>query len=194
VRGVGIGALALAAALCTWAVAAVGGDNARLPGAGIATAASPPPVEHPGLTAKRVAAREHVRLAVPSDDLSWPLHGEVTGRFGEARGGHAHEGIDIPMPVGTPIHAASAGTVVMRELQDGYGKYTCIAHVETTTCYGHQERFHTTLGAAVTRGQVIGYVGNSGNSPVTHLHFEVRRGTKPWGTAVNPAKFLPRGG
>jgi murein DD-endopeptidase MepM/ murein hydrolase activator NlpD len=128
--------------------------------------------------------------ASASDDLSWPLHGKVTGHFGEPRAGHPHEGIDIPMPAGTPIRAAGSGKVVMREVQDGYGKYTCIAHVRVTSCYGHQSRFHTRLGATVLRGQVIGYVGSTGNAPVNHLHFEVRRGTRPWGTPVSPARFL----
>jgi murein DD-endopeptidase MepM/ murein hydrolase activator NlpD len=105
-----------------------------------------------------------------------------------------HEGIDIPMPAGTPIRAASNGTVVMREWQAGYGRYTCVAHVRITTCYGHQSRFGTKLGAKVRRGQVIGFVGNTGDTGVNHLHFEVRRGTEPWGEPVNPVKKLPRGG
>jgi murein DD-endopeptidase MepM/ murein hydrolase activator NlpD len=128
-----------------------------------------------------------------SDSLTWPLHGEVTGRFHEARAGHLHEGIDIPAPMGTPIRAAAPGRVVMREEQQGYGRYTCIAHRAITTCYGHQSRFGTKLGAHVRRGEVIGYVGNSGNAPAIHLHFEVRRGVKPWGTPMNPLKRLPRG-
>jgi len=129
--------------------------------------------------------------AAGDDDLSWPLHGKVTGHFGELRAGHAHEGLDIPVPAGTPIRAASTGKVVMRELQDGYGKYTCVAHTRVTTCYGHQSRFATKLGEMVGRGQVIGYVGSTGNAPVNHLHFEVRLGTRPWGKPVNPMKFLP---
>jgi murein DD-endopeptidase MepM/ murein hydrolase activator NlpD len=128
----------------------------------------------------------------PSDELEWPLHGAVTGRFGEPRGGHMHEGIDIPMPAGTPIAAAGSGEVVMREVEDGYGDYTCVAHVRITTCYAHQSRFRTQLGDEVEQGEVIGEVGASGNAPVTHLHFEVRRGTKPWGKSVNPLKYLPK--
>jgi murein DD-endopeptidase MepM/ murein hydrolase activator NlpD len=128
-----------------------------------------------------------------SDTLAWPVHGAVTGQFHEARAGHIHQGIDIPMPLGTPIRAAGAGRVVLRQPTEGYGNYTCIAHVHILTCYGHQSRFATKLGAHVRRGEVIGYVGHSGNAPVDHLHFEVRRGTRPWGTPVNPLHFLPRG-
>ena len=173
-------------------IAVVGGDHGRLPGWGAADASSFEPVEHPGDVAKQAAARAEEHSAGPSDDLTWPLHGAITGRFGEGRAGHRHEGIDIPMPAGTPIKAASGGRVVMREMESGYGKYTCIAHRTISTCYGHQSRFHTHPGARVRRGEVIGYVGNTGNSGAIHLHFEVRRGTRPWGTAVNPMRFLPQ--
>jgi murein DD-endopeptidase MepM/ murein hydrolase activator NlpD len=128
----------------------------------------------------------------PSDRLAWPDHGAVTGAFGEMRGGHRHEGIDIPEPEGTPIRAAAPGRVVLREIQQGYGRYTCIAHRTITTCYGHQSRFRVKLGARVRRGQVIGYVGNSGDTNAYHLHFEVRRGTRPWGAPVSPRRMLPR--
>jgi murein DD-endopeptidase MepM/ murein hydrolase activator NlpD len=133
-----------------------------------------------------------LRALRPSDNLAWPVKGTVTGTFGELRAGHPHEGVDIPMPAGAPIRAAAGGRVILRELQDGYGKYTCIAHRRITTCYGHQSRFGTTVGARVRRGQIIGFVGNTGDTSAYHLHFEVRRGTQPWGTPIDPAKFLPR--
>jgi murein DD-endopeptidase MepM/ murein hydrolase activator NlpD len=127
----------------------------------------------------------------PSDELRWPLRGGVTGRFGEQRGGHEHAGIDVPMPIGTPIRAAGSGRVVMREDEAGYGNYTCIAHVRISTCYAHQSRFRVDLGDRVRRGQVIGFVGDTGSSSTPHLHFEVRRGTQPWGTPTDPMKHLP---
>lgn len=125
-------------------------------------------------------------------ELIWPVRGGVTGRFGEQRGGHEHAGIDVPLPVGTPIRAAAGGKVVMREEQSGYGNYTCIAHARFTTCYAHQSRFRVKDGAAVDRGEVIGYVGDTGTSSTPHLHFEVRGGRKPWGAPRDPAKYLPR--
>lgn len=130
--------------------------------------------------------------STPSDELSWPLRGEVTGRFGEGRGGHSHQGIDIPKPAGTRVKAASAGRVIHAGDEAGYGKYICIAHVRLSTCYAHLEKVKTKKGAEVSRGQVIGTVGNTGNSGALHLHFEVRRGTKMYAPAVNPAKYLPR--
>jgi murein DD-endopeptidase MepM/ murein hydrolase activator NlpD len=187
-----LAAVTSAAVLCAAAAVAIGGDHARLPSSGVATAATRAPIEPPGEAAKRSAARQRIDAARAGGELVWPLQGEVTSHFGDSRGGRSHEGLDIPMPAGTPIRAAADGRVVMREVQDGYGKYTCIAHERTTTCYGHQSRFRTARGATVTRGQVIGHVGNTGNSPTTHLHFEVRRGTRPWGTAMDPARFLPR--
>ena len=190
-RSVGASAaLALAAALCAGVLFLVGGDDGRLPATATA-AASSAAVEHPGELAKRDAARARIDTVRPSDALARPLRGKVTSRFGDPRGGRSHDGIDIPMPADTPIRAAANGTVILRESEAGYGKYTCVAHRSITTCYGHQSRFGTTRGARVRRGEVIGYVGNTGNSPAVHLHFEVRRGTRPWGPALNPAKFLP---
>ena len=172
--------VATAATLAGGAFAAVQGDQGQLPPQARATVAPPPP------------HRPHPNPYRPSNRLAWPDHGAVTGRFGEARAGHRHEGIDIPMPAGTPIRAAAPGHVVLRAVEQGYGKYTCIAHRTITTCYGHQSRFRTRAGGRVRRGQVIGYVGNTGDTSAYHVHFEVRRGTRPWGTPVNPLKFLRR--
>lgn len=182
-----VAAIALALLTAPVALAAVGGDasTVRTGSGGALRLAVAPGFEHALKAATPPPAR--------SDSLAWPVHGAITGRFHEQRAGHVHEGIDIPQPLGTPIRAAGAGRVVLRQPTEGYGNYTCIAHVHILTCYGHQSRFATKLGALVHRGEVIGYVGHSGNAPVDHLHFEVRRGTKPWGTPVDPLHFLPRG-
>jgi murein DD-endopeptidase MepM/ murein hydrolase activator NlpD len=129
--------------------------------------------------------------APATEELIWPVRGPITGRFGEDRGSHYHAGIDISAAGGTPIKAAADGTVVLREWTSGYGNYTCVAHSTVTTCYAHQSRFGTAEGAVVKRGALIGYVGNTGNSRGNHLHFEVRRGTKPWGTPLDPMRYLP---
>jgi murein DD-endopeptidase MepM/ murein hydrolase activator NlpD len=139
----------------------------------------------------RAAAAAKPSPARASDELSWPLRGAITGQFGEGRGGHTHAGIDIPKPAGTPIKAASGGRVITAEPEDGYGNYVCIAHVKLSTCYAHLESFRVKQGARVRRGQLIGLVGNTGNSGAIHLHFEVRRGTEMYGEPVDPSKYLP---
>jgi len=122
-----------------------------------------------------------------SGRLIWPVNGPITGSFGERRPGHIHSGLDIAAPGGTPIRAADSGKVVLMAPTGGYGNYTCIQHtVSMSTCYAHQSRFGTSQGASVKQGQVMGYVGNTGNSFGDHLHFEVRINGSP----VQPLGYL----
>ena len=116
----------------------------------------------------------------------WPVNGAFTSPFG-MRWGRLHAGIDISAAEGTPIRAADSGRVVLMAFTGGYGNYTCVQHNGSlSTCYAHQSRFGTSNGAAVSQGQVIGYVGNTGHSFGAHLHFEVRVGGSP----VNPMGYL----
>ncbi len=92
------------------------------------------------------------------------MSGPVTSPFGY-RWGRLHAGIDIAVPVGTPIHAAASGTVALAGWVDGYGNYTCIDHGGgLATCYAHQSSLAVSVGEHVTQGQVIGYSGNTGHS------------------------------
>lgn len=159
-------------------------------GGGTLIAVSKPAAQAESL-AERRKARRALAAARTGDELAWPLRGAITGQFGEGRGGHSHAGIDIPMPAGTPIKAAGAGRVMSAGPEDGYGNYICIAHVKLSTCYAHLESFRAKAGQRVRRGELIGYVGNTGNSGAIHLHFEVRRGTAAWGEPLDPLKYLP---
>ena len=97
-----------------------------------------------------------------------------------------HKGIDIGTAWGTPIHAPADGTIVYAGRSGGYGNYIKMAHGgNIVTCYGHLSRFASRSGQRVSRGQIIGYSGNSGLSTGPHLHWEVLRG----GVAVNPRGF-----
>ena len=120
----------------------------------------------------------------------WPVNGRISGVFGEQRPGHIHAGIDIAAASGTPIRAAANGKVVLLQgtgASGGYGNYTCVQHTGSlSSCYAHQSRFGTTSGARVKQGQVIGYVGNTGNSFGAHLHFEARVNGSP----VQPLNYL----
>ena len=111
----------------------------------------------------------------------------VTGRFGEPRPGHFHAGIDLAVPYGTPIVAAACGIVTTAESQSGYGNIVCVKHsASLTTCYAHMSRFASRVGQHVHQGQVIGYVGTTGDATGPHVHFEVRRNGRP----TDPAPYL----
>jgi murein DD-endopeptidase MepM/ murein hydrolase activator NlpD len=121
-----------------------------------------------------------------SSGLIWPANGPISSPFGY-RWGRLHAGIDIPLPVGTPLRAAASGKVIIAGWVSGYGNYTCIQHGGAlSTCYGHQSRLGTSVGASVSQGQVMGYSGNTGHSTGPHLHFEVRINGQP----VDPMGYL----
>ena len=121
-----------------------------------------------------------------SAGLIWPVQGPVTSPFGW-RWGRMHEGIDIGVPYGTPIHAAASGTIIYCGWESGYGNLTVIDHGNNlATAYGHQSSIAVSCGQQVTQGQVIGYVGSTGHSTGPHLHFEVRVNGNP----VDPMGYL----
>jgi murein DD-endopeptidase MepM/ murein hydrolase activator NlpD len=116
----------------------------------------------------------------------WPVNGPVTSGFG-MRWGRMHEGIDIGVGSGTPIHAAASGRVVYSGWMDGYGNLVAIDHGRgISTAYGHQSSLAVGNGQIVTQGQVIGYVGCTGHCFGPHLHFEVRINGSP----VDPLGYL----
>lgn len=186
-----VAALAILPAVGAGASVALGAiDAAEGGGTGTLIAVSMPAAQPEAAAPKPKPARKR-SAARPSDKLAWPLRGAITGQFGEGRGGRTHAGIDIPKPGGTPIKVASAGRVMSAGPEDGYGNYICVAHVELSTCYAHLQSIRAKAGQTVKRGEVIGYVGNTGNSGAIHLHFEVRSGTQAWGEPLDPLKHLP---
>jgi len=122
----------------------------------------------------------------------WPVEGQVTGSFGERIDpfngeGAFHSGVDIGSSYGHPIVAPADGVVTMTDTMGGYGKTIMISHGNgISTRYGHLSGFAVTTGQHVQRGEVIGYVGESGRSTGPHLHYEVRINDTP----VNPYKYL----
>jgi murein DD-endopeptidase MepM/ murein hydrolase activator NlpD len=126
-----------------------------------------------------------------SGSMIWPVNGPITSPFCESRSWEScHPGIDIGVPAGTPIRAAAAGRVALMQgeaASGGYGNFTCVQHTQSlSTCYAHQSRFATSMGASVTQGQIIGYSGCTGRCFGDHLHFEVRVN----GSVVNPMNYL----
>jgi murein DD-endopeptidase MepM/ murein hydrolase activator NlpD len=162
-----------------------------------------------------VFAQQNVELAaalVASDPvltatgkLLWPIpHATVSQGFGPttyafeaayAGFAHFHTGIDLSVPLGTPVFAAADGVVVLaRAMTDatgalvGYGNYVIIQHdAGLKTLYGHLLTIGVKEGDQVKRGQLIGLVGSTGNSTGPHTHFEVRIDNSP----VDPLQMLP---
>ena len=106
-----------------------------------------------------------------------------------------HTGVDFASPAGTPIYAAGDGVVEKAGWTSGYGRYTLIQHVNGyETGYGHQSKISVKPGQKVRQGQVIGYVGSTGNSTGNHLHFEIKinnRFVDPLSVKLPRDKSLP---
>lgn len=118
-----------------------------------------------------------------------PVPGRVTSGYGMRRHPilgyrRMHAGIDFKASHGTPIYAASDGTVSFAGRHGGHGNYVRLAHGGGLgTGYAHMSRIAVSNGERVRRGQVIGYVGSTGLSTGPHLHYEMYRG----GATVNPS-------
>ncbi len=99
-----------------------------------------------------------------------------------------HAGCDVGASYGTAIWAAAGGTVISAGWNGGYGNCVMINHGNGyTTVYGHMSRIAVSYGQTVSMGQVIGYVGSTGNSTGPHLHFEIRASAT--GQSINPMAF-----
>ena len=108
-----------------------------------------------------------------------------------------HAGTDFAAPGGTPIYAAASGYVqVAGWSSGGYGNYVIIYHGKMSdgnqysTLYGHMRSVATSAGKYVKQGEIIGYVGSTGNSTGNHLHLEVWKGGSK-ANAVNPRSYIP---
>ena len=109
----------------------------------------------------------------------------ITAEFGQyGLWSSAHTGIDFNGGEGDPIMAVAAGTVTSASYDGAYGNKTVVTLVDGTELwYCHQSAFNVSMGASVQAGQVIGYVGSTGNVTGSHLHVEVRPGA---GDPVDP--------
>lgn len=98
-----------------------------------------------------------------------------------------HKGLDLAGPVGTPIYATADGVVGRAQWLSGYGKYIEINHGNAVqTRYGHLSAMNVSPNQRVKKGDVIGFMGSTGRSTGSHLHYEVRIAGEP----VNPLAFM----
>lgn len=123
---------------------------------------------------------------------TWPVAGWIISPFGERAAPFTgkkefNKGLDIAAPVGTPVTAPGAGVVTFAGETDDGGFGLVIDHQGgLTTSYGHLRDVAAVKGQAVSRGQVVGHVGDSGQTSGPHLHYETRLGGAP----VNPMRYI----
>jgi murein DD-endopeptidase MepM/ murein hydrolase activator NlpD len=134
-------------------------------------------LETPGTTTASPTGQGYFAFPIPGAPITSPYGPRIDPIAGYES---FHPGVDFGAPMGTPIHAAGTGVVVFAGQESGYGNFTCINHGHNiATCYGHQSEILVQVGQTVTRGQVIGLVGDTGYSTGPHLHFEVRVNGQP---------------
>lgn len=155
----------------------------------------PTPTPTPVPTVKPTPTPTPVPNDPPSYDSNesflWPLPGYGYGSITQYFGNNGHKGLDIGVPYGTPIVASRSGTVMVANNYDSWGDswgyYVAIYHDSTySTLYAHMSSVAAYEGQWVNKGDIIGYVGSTGNSTGNHLHFEVYQN----GTRVNPSQFV----
>ena len=122
--------------------------------------------------------------------MAWPASGTVTSHYGEWRGSHRHDGIDIGMLRTLRLRAVTAGVVRKTGYVPGYAGYGNVVILGLpggyTALYAHLSQVGVEPGQRVRKGQRIGLAGCTGSCSGTHLHFEVHRR----GQSVNPLRFL----
>ncbi|MFZ1752390.1 MAG: M23 family metallopeptidase [Caldilineaceae bacterium] len=145
------------------------------------------PQSLPGGTGGEFAAPAQLPLPANwpygSGHFAWPVYGWITQGYQQN-----HSGIDVGAWAGTPVTAADRGVVIRAGWSAiGYGNFVVIDHkIDYLTLYAHLSEILVTEGQVVAQGQLIGYVGSTGNSTGPHLHFEIR----DFGRRVNPLDLL----
>lgn len=140
------------------------------------TASVEPPVQTPPAT------------TTTSAKFIWPLRGEIVSRYGTMQGGQRNDGINIKAREGEPIRASADGVVVYSDSEiKAYGNMAIIQHPGGyLTAYAHASELVVKKGDDVVKGQLIGFVGKTGNVSTAQLHYSIRKDKQP----VDPAGLL----
>ena len=135
----------------------------------------------------QISSRSAYNSGGGSGTLAWPLSSnKITSPYGTRSRGF-HSGIDLAAKTGTSVYAAAGGTVELASWYYGYGNCIVINHGNgVKTRYAHLSAYKVSVGATVSRGQLIALSGNTGNSTGPHLHFEVIVN----GVTKNPVNYL----
>ncbi len=126
----------------------------------------------------------------PPGRFLWPVEGQVVARFGAGQSGERNDGINIAVPLGTPIRSTADGTVAyVGDAITSMGGLVVVTHGEGwTSVYGHASKLLVQRGQAVKKGQTLALSGATGYADRPEVHFELRRGRGP----VDPLTQLPR--
>ncbi len=122
----------------------------------------------------------------------WPVTGRLMSGFGARSDpfsgeGARHPGIDISVPIGTPVKVAADGVVISAGWNGGYGRCVVVDHGNGyQTWYGHLSKIDVMEGQEIRQGEILGKSGMTGRATGPHLHYEVRIHSTP----VNPYRFL----
>lgn len=139
------------------------------------------------------ASARSVPVVSRSSSFRWPIQGSLTSSYGwrthPISGQESfHDGLDIAASSGTAIGAALGGKVKYAGWLGGYGRLVTIDHGDgLETRYAHMSAFNVSQGQIVSAGDIIGYVGQSGDATGPHVHFEIRKN----GRTLNPRDYLP---
>jgi len=160
--------------------------------------------EQQAITDRINQLQNSVDASIDADDpdpsaITWPTHGIITAVFHDTsypyRHLFEHSGLDVAVPVGTPIEAAAPGVVAWTRTGKDYGNYVMIIHTNgLATLYAHLSKFNVKQDQIIRRGDIIGLSGGrpgsqgAGLSTGPHLHFEVRKA----GIPVNPLTYLKK--
>jgi murein DD-endopeptidase MepM/ murein hydrolase activator NlpD len=151
------------------------------------------PAATKGTTTQPIVPGETLR-AKPAPWVLPVVGYHLTGRFGDVSGlwQHFHTGLDFAAPTGTEIRSIAPGVVVSTAYDGAFGNKTVVRLDDGTVLwYCHQNEFGVRPGQHVRPGDLIGYVGSTGNTTGPHLHLEVHPGGGP---AVDPELWLPKHG
>lgn len=115
----------------------------------------------------------------------------ISSPYGK-RGSEFHRGLDMAARQGEPIHAVKSGIVIKAEYHYSWGNVVAIQHEDgATALYAHQQQYAVKVGDKVSQSQLIGYVGSTGNSTGSHLHFELCRDSSlDQGMLIDPQTVL----
>ncbi len=173
-----------------------GGARLTVAGRGRRLPSAPSPPHQPGDGRGRARAAVLALCMLASATLAgcalprWPAEGPLSSAYGFRWRGWLpgiHRGVDISVPVGTPVRSMAGGRVRFAGTMDGYGRVVWVEHGgEVMTVYAHLSEIRVGAGAPVRTREVVGLSGRSGGVEGPHLHFELWR----WGRPVDPVPLL----